>query len=224
AGSADSNDTVTGSSFSPSGACFTDRKSAAVRAYHEWMPIRQVDAEDQLRIWRNFQEGLLLDLTMLDTRQYDRDLTDVYYNTGPNDSTTYNPVTGEGAIGVEFAGTAVTSSSSFGKIPPAAADVISRDLVDGDTNLNLQWSAGFYRGFFTLTIDTESIKATYYAMRNISYPNLDAFVSAHFVVQAGANKLQRPVAGGEENVKAGTLKINGTKSNQMRTDTKSSRW
>ncbi|KAJ8078631.1 hypothetical protein PM082_012914 [Marasmius tenuissimus] len=213
---------------------------------------------------------------MLDTRQYDKDLTDVYYNTGlyetlsevraeghfgalwgnrsfsPSSTRTaadptirprksesgdcinpstsrlysrrYNPVTGEGAIGVEFAGTAVTSSSSFGKIPPAAADVISRDLVDGDTNLNLQWSAGFYRGFFTLTIDTESIKATYYAMRNISYPNLDAFVSAHFVVQAGANKLQRPVAGGEENVKAGTLKINGTKSNQMRTDTKSSRW
>lgn len=59
------------------GICFTDRKLAAVRAYHEWMPIRQVEADDKLRIWRNFPIGRLLDLTMLDTRQYDRDITDV---------------------------------------------------------------------------------------------------------------------------------------------------
>lgn len=69
AGSTDSNDTAAGCSFSLSGACFTDRKFAGVRAYHEWMPIRQVDAKDQLRIWRNFQIGRLLDLTMLDTRE-----------------------------------------------------------------------------------------------------------------------------------------------------------
>jgi PhoD-like phosphatase len=41
------------------------------------MPIRQISADDKLRIWRNFRIGRLLDLTMLDTRQYDRDLTDV---------------------------------------------------------------------------------------------------------------------------------------------------
>ncbi|KAJ8078629.1 hypothetical protein PM082_012912 [Marasmius tenuissimus] len=309
AGTADSNDTAVGCSFSPSGACFTDRKLAAIRAYHEWMPIRQVDAADQLRIWRNFQVGQLLDLTMLDTRQYDRDITDVYYNTvvnslasfsnrslmgseqetwlydtlsesknrgavwrvvgqqivftqlnesdafdldawdgyranrqrvldhlyendisntvilagdshanwvsdlaHPNDSTTYDPVTGEGAIGVEFAGTAVTSGSSFpGPLrQPQDADAISRVFVDTDTNLNLQWSEGFYRGFFTLTIDPHSLNATYYAMRNISTPNLDAFVSARFIVEAGANKLKRPVGGGAESVKAGALKVNGT--------------
>lgn len=60
AGTSDSNDTVAGCSFSPSGACFTDRKLAGVRAYHEWMPIRQVEVDDQLRIWRNFQIGKLL--------------------------------------------------------------------------------------------------------------------------------------------------------------------
>lgn len=69
AGTADSNDSSTGCSFSDSEACFTDRKLAAVRAYHEWLPIRQVDADDKLRIWRNFQIGQLLDLTMLDTRK-----------------------------------------------------------------------------------------------------------------------------------------------------------
>lgn len=33
---------------------------AGVRAYHEWMPIRQVNVDDKLRIWRNFQIGKLL--------------------------------------------------------------------------------------------------------------------------------------------------------------------
>jgi alkaline phosphatase D len=45
------------------------------------MPIRQVEMNDNLRIWRNFQLGSLLDLIMLDTRQYDRSITDLYWNT-----------------------------------------------------------------------------------------------------------------------------------------------
>ncbi|TFY83234.1 hypothetical protein EWM64_g767 [Hericium alpestre] len=279
-----------GCSFSPSGACFTDRKLAAVRAYHEWMPVRQVAADDKLRIWRNFQIGKLLDLTMLDTRQYDRDLTDSFSQhyrndipqTGvdvntiaaypnrslmgldqenwffnslseskyrgavwrvvgqqivftqlnksgrfdldawdgyranrqrvldhlyqskidntiilsgdshanwvsdlahPND-TSYDPVTGHGAIGVEFAGTAVTSGSAFGtNIQPAAADAMSGVLVKA--NDELQWSEGSYRGFFTLTINSDTLTATYYAMNNINSANLDGFVSAQFVVHNG---------------------------------------
>ncbi|CAE6456511.1 unnamed protein product, partial [Rhizoctonia solani] len=81
AGTADSNDTISGCKYSPSGTCFSDRKLSAIRAYHEWVPLRQVALDDKLRIWRNFQIGKLLDLTMLDTRNYDRDITDVYYNT-----------------------------------------------------------------------------------------------------------------------------------------------
>ncbi|KAF7440535.1 hypothetical protein PC9H_000881 [Pleurotus ostreatus] len=295
AGTSNSNDTAAGCSFSPSGACFTDRKLAAIRAYHEWLPVRQVDTHDLLRIWRNFQVGKLLDLSILDTRQYDRDITDLTYNRGdhfvlrytchtltllfdstpiapswdspkknvrfadtlseskrreaiwrvvgqqvvfsqlngssfrfntdawdgyranrarildhlynneisntvilagdshanwvsdlarPNDTTTYNPITGDGAIGVEFAGTAVTSTSSFrANIAPAAADVISRQLVD--INPDLQWSEGSFRGFFTLTIDPQWLNATYYAMRNITFPNTDGFASAEFPVKNG---------------------------------------
>ncbi|THH07789.1 hypothetical protein EW145_g3145 [Phellinidium pouzarii] len=311
AGTANSNDTMLGCSFSPSGACFTDRKLAAVRAYHEWMPVRQVDTDDKLRIWRNFQIGRLLDLTMLDTRQYDRDLTDDYYNTEyvntissfvnrsimgfeqenwlydslqqsksrgavwrivgqqivftqlnesgvfdldawdgyranrerilnqiasnkidnviilsgdshanwvsdlahPNDTTTYNSSTGEGALGVEFAGTAVTSTSPFGAgILPAAADVISTSLVVEKGNEDLQWSEGSYRGFFTLMMDPNTLKATYYGMRNISFPNLDGFASANFTVLAGTNKLSRPVAGGS--VLAGVLKATVVKGSE----------
>ena len=78
----------------------------------------------------------------------------------------YDPVTGTGALGVEFAGTAVTSGSSFGSLAPPAADNRSAILVAA--NAPLQWSEGYYRGFFTLTISPEWMNATYYAMRNIS--------------------------------------------------------
>lgn len=39
------------------------------------MPIRQVDLDDNLRIWRSFKMGKLLDLIVLDTRNYDRSIT-----------------------------------------------------------------------------------------------------------------------------------------------------
>jgi alkaline phosphatase D len=37
----------------------------AVRAYFEWMPIRQVDMDDNLRIWRSFSLGKLVDLVSI---------------------------------------------------------------------------------------------------------------------------------------------------------------
>ncbi|GLS25737.1 alkaline phosphatase D family protein [Marinibactrum halimedae] len=50
-----------------------ERKSASVRAYYEWMPIRLTDKNDPSRIYRRFQFGDLMDLIMLDTRLYGRD-------------------------------------------------------------------------------------------------------------------------------------------------------
>jgi alkaline phosphatase D len=41
------------------------------------MPIRQVATDDKLRIWRNFKIGKLAELTMADTRVYDRSITDL---------------------------------------------------------------------------------------------------------------------------------------------------
>lgn len=79
----------------------------------------------------------------------------------------YDPITGDGAIGVEFAGTAVSSTSTFGAgISPANADKISARYVVENTDL--QWSEGSYRGFFTLTLDLRQARATYWAMRDVS--------------------------------------------------------
>jgi len=120
-----------------------------------------------------------------------------------NDTTTYDPVTGRGAIGVEFAGTGVTSTiAPFDGITFDAASNLSSMFVRD--NIDLQWSEGFFRGFFTLEISPEAINATYYSMRDVTFRNLDGFAVASFLVKAGDNRLSRPVAGGK--VLSGALK------------------
>ncbi|KAG7566918.1 hypothetical protein FFLO_01297 [Filobasidium floriforme] len=79
AGSQNSNNSYpAGCSYgNQTGICFDERAANAKRAYHEWMPIRQVDLSDEGRIWRDFAFGDLLDIIALDTRKYDRDITDL---------------------------------------------------------------------------------------------------------------------------------------------------
>jgi alkaline phosphatase D len=50
---------------------WADRKAAALRAYYEWMPIREVAGADD-RTYRTFHFGDLVDLIMLDTRLHGR--------------------------------------------------------------------------------------------------------------------------------------------------------
>ncbi len=52
---------------------FFVRRAAAVRAYHEWMPIRAPEPARLERIYRSFTFGNLVDLHMLDTRIIGRD-------------------------------------------------------------------------------------------------------------------------------------------------------
>ncbi len=238
------------------------RKMNAVRAYFEWMPIRQASLDDNLRIWRSFKMGKLFDLVMLDTRHYDRSITTLGWNNdyiydisneasrtlmGSNqenwfyrqlsesaqrgatwrivgnqlifsrinttswfgtfdnpyngdqwdgymanrnrtyqhlfdnnignnimlagdshanwvsdlvwfDESDYDPATGAGAVGVEFAGTAV-SSTGFGRNISQGTNQ-SRTLVRD--NSELQWSEGYYRGYFELQISREKIDANYF--------------------------------------------------------------
>ncbi|WP_375176458.1 alkaline phosphatase D family protein [Marinobacter mobilis] len=50
-----------------------DRRVAAVRAYFEWMPVRQLPMNNE-RLWRQFAFGDLIDLFMMDTRLEGRDV------------------------------------------------------------------------------------------------------------------------------------------------------
>lgn len=47
---------------------FSARKTAALKAYFEWMPIRPASPNDYLTIYRQFNFGNLVNLMMLDTR------------------------------------------------------------------------------------------------------------------------------------------------------------
>ena len=50
---------------------FYSRRAAAIRAYHEWMPIRE--QKNKRKIFREFKVGKFIQLLMLDTRQFQRD-------------------------------------------------------------------------------------------------------------------------------------------------------
>jgi alkaline phosphatase D len=52
---------------------WADRRAAAVRAYREWMPIREDARVRDARIYRTFRIGSLADVLMLDTRLTGRD-------------------------------------------------------------------------------------------------------------------------------------------------------
>ena len=56
---------------------FTERKVAALQAWHEWQPVRPPTSMNDI-IYRRFQYGSLLDLIMLDTRIIGRDQQNDY--------------------------------------------------------------------------------------------------------------------------------------------------
>ncbi|KAI0392397.1 alkaline phosphatase-like protein [Xylariaceae sp. FL0594] len=298
------------------GVSVDQRKMNAVRAYFEWMPIRQVDLDDNLRVWRSFQMGNLFDFIILDTRNYDRsipslDWNDAYIDKIRNDASRtlmgshqenwfygelskssqrgaawrvignqivfsriiqsggslsgdnwsgyianrnrtlkhlydnnigdnvflsgdshqnwvsdlvwvgekeYNSATGEGAIGVEFAGTAVSSTGIKAAIVPARTQ--AQHQVDN--NLELQWQDGYYRGYIFLSIKPESIEARYYGSPSVASRNPWDLPLANFTVVKGDNRLARPVGGGS--VEAGALRGGTTKPTNLTLNTDSWKW
>lgn len=71
----------------------------------------------------------------------------------------YDSDSGKGAIGVEFAGTAVSSSGQSGPIEPKAGDY-ARGMVA--RNEEMQWQEGYYRGYFRLAVTPEKATAQFY--------------------------------------------------------------
>lgn len=59
------------------------RKHNGVEAYNEWMPFRKPDETDTMRLFRKLRYGNLVDLIVLDTRLYDRDVQDLARTNDP---------------------------------------------------------------------------------------------------------------------------------------------
>lgn len=72
----------------------------------------------------------------------------------------YDPITGAGAIGVEFAGTAVSSSGYGAGRGIKGANGKANGLVG--SNRELQWAEGYYRGYYELYVSPEELTARYY--------------------------------------------------------------
>ncbi|EWY97745.1 alkaline phosphatase [Fusarium oxysporum NRRL 32931] len=296
------------------------RKVNAVRAYFEWMPIRQTDLDDGLRVWRSFQMGKLLDLIILDTRNYDRSITSLDWNDNyidmirddpsrtlmggrqenwfyrslskskdrgaawrivgnqiifsritedwgngevlPGDNWSgyvanrnrtlehlydndignniflagdshqnwvsdlvwlgtkeYDNKTGAGSIGVEFAGTAVSSNGVGGPIEPAAGKA-ARARVQ--KNPELQWQEGYYRGYFILDVNAKQVSSRFYGSPSVASRNSWDIPLANFTVVSGDNHLKRPVAGGR--AESGALRYGEVKHTNLTLNTETGEW
>jgi alkaline phosphatase D len=102
----------------------------------------------------------------------------------------YNVRTGEGAVGVEFAGAAVSSPSPGGQnISLAVARNASQWLVMA--NQELQWQELYYRGYFELHINKTATTARYFGMPTIVDRNPGEISLANFTVRSGENRLHR---------------------------------
>lgn len=284
--------------------------------------------DDNLRIWRNFQFGNLFDLVTPDTRQYDRSITDVYWNKNylseiyndasrslmgsrqeawfyrmlkdsarrgttwrvvgnqivfsrinssiSSDSETpfsydqwdgyqanrnrtfhtiyesgignniflagdshaswvsdliwldehpYNPVTGNGSVGVEFAGSAVSSPSPAGQNVTLAEAQVGSEYFTA-TNPELQWQDFYYRGYYELSISHERVDAAYFGIPTTSVRSGAEISLANFTVFAGANKLHRENGGAAAGgvVEAGSLKGGKVVPKNVLFDTETQEW
>ncbi|KAL8972884.1 MAG: hypothetical protein Q9197_002580 [Variospora fuerteventurae] len=291
------------------------RKMNAVRAYFEWMPIRQVDMDDNLRIWRNFRMGKLMDLIVLDTRNYDRSITTLGWNNDYIDllvddasrtlmgshqenwfyrqlsesadrgatwriignqiifsriiesfginadnwngytanrnrtlkhlydnnignnvflagdshqnwvsdlvwlgEKDYNDATGAGALGVEFAGTAVSSTGV--RKPLNGTDADARARIDQSPVL--QWQDGYYRGYFVMSVGRDRIETQFFGSPSVATRNAYDIPLANFTVLAGDNRLERPVAGGS--VESGSLRGGEVEHTNLTLNTETGAW
>ncbi len=112
------------------------------------------------------------------------------------DTQPYDPVTGEGSVGVEFAGSAVSSPSPAGQnITIDRANNVSRLLLRD--NREMQWQEIYYRGYFELHVTPEAVNATYFGIPTVNNRNPNELQLASFQVLSGENRIRRsPTPGG----------------------------
>jgi len=136
------------------------------------------------------------------------------------DEQPYDQVTGVGAIGVEFAGTAV-SSTGYGS-GRSIANSSDRSAALVRDNKELQWTEGYYRGYYELHISPDALTARYYGSPSVATRNPFEVSLANFTVKAGANHLDRNVAGGR--VESGALQRGNTVPTNLTLNTLTGIW
>lgn len=106
------------------------------------------------------------------------------------DEHSYDQQTGQGSIGVEFAGTAVSSPSPAGQNITIQEANNASDYLIGD-NRELQWSELYYRGYFELSITHDAVNAHYFGLPTNANRHSNELSLANFTVRSGVNALER---------------------------------
>lgn len=100
------------------------------------------------------------------------------------DGAAYNASTGVGAVGVEFAGSAVSSPSSYGsKLNETVYKRVAEALTS--SNPHLQYAEGQLRGYYELTLTPTLLTADYYGFPDQGTRNSQVVKMATFNVIAG---------------------------------------
>jgi alkaline phosphatase D len=130
----------------------------------------------------------------------------------------YNEQTGAGAVGVEFAGTAVSSGGFSGDSLAAAEDTANTYSV----NPELKWVEGFYRGYFELHLRQDEAEARYFGCPTVATRNSWELPLANWTVKHSESHLQRPLAGGK--VEAGYLQVGELRHSNVSLNTETGEW
>ncbi|MBM3806936.1 MAG: hypothetical protein FJW22_01950 [Acidimicrobiia bacterium] len=97
----------------------------------------------------------------------------------------YDKATGKGSLGVEFAGTSVSSPSNLGRGPEGPKQLA--DLMAARPHLH--YVDGRYRGYFTLDLTRERLQADYYAVNTIEERSTQERFERGFITESGRNHL-----------------------------------
>jgi alkaline phosphatase D len=97
----------------------------------------------------------------------------------------YDKGTGRGSIGVEFAGTSVSSPSNLGRGPDGP-----KQLADAmAARPHLHYVDGRYRGYFVLDLTRERLQADFFAMATVEERSTAERFEKGFVTESGRNHL-----------------------------------
>ena len=95
----------------------------------------------------------------------------------------YDKATGKGSLGVEFAGTSVTSPSNVGRDGIKQLD----DLKAARPHLH--YVDGRYRGYYVVDLTRERLQADYYALATIEERSVKERFERGFITESGRNHL-----------------------------------
>ena len=107
------------------------------------------------------------------------------YDLPRNPFTGYDKATGKGSIGVEFAGTSVTSPSNLGRGPEGPkqlADTIA-------ARPHLHYVDGRYRGYFVVDLTRERLQADFYRLATVQERSATETFEKGFISESGRNHL-----------------------------------